>query len=73
MLTEVRLIGDCIVSAERGKYIAYASVATILGPSLSPILGGVISQYAGWHWYLLPPVFGICGTNLKVVGYSGSF
>ncbi|EFR02297.1 hypothetical protein MGYG_05295 [Nannizzia gypsea CBS 118893] len=44
------LVGDCIVSAERGKYIAYASVSMILGPSLSPILGGVISQKAGWRW-----------------------
>ena len=44
------LVGDCVVSAERGQYIAYASVGTLLGPSLSPILGGIISTYAGWHW-----------------------
>lgn len=44
------LIADCIVSSERGEYVGYASVALVLGPSLSPILGGIISQYAGWHW-----------------------
>ncbi|KAK5124378.1 hypothetical protein LTR85_001595 [Meristemomyces frigidus] len=44
------VVGDCVTSAERGKYIAYASIGTILGPSLSPILGGLLSQYLGWHW-----------------------
>ncbi|KAG4027607.1 hypothetical protein MFRU_028g00290 [Monilinia fructicola] len=44
------LVGDCIVSAERGEYLAYSSVSSTLGPSLSPVLGGLISQHAGWHW-----------------------
>ncbi len=44
------LVGDCIVSADRGQYIAWASVGSLLGPTISPLLGGVISQYAGWHW-----------------------
>ncbi|KAE8156683.1 major facilitator superfamily domain-containing protein [Aspergillus tamarii] len=39
-----------LTSAERGKYFAYVSIPMIFGPSLSPILGGLISQYAGWHW-----------------------
>lgn len=45
------LVGDCVVSADRGKYIAFASLGSILGPTLSPILGGLLSQYLGWHWY----------------------
>jgi MFS family permease len=48
--------GDVVTSSERGAYIAFASVSSILGPSLSPILGGVLSQYLGWHsvfWFLL--------------------
>lgn len=45
------IVGDCIVSADRGKYVAYASLGSILGPTVSPIIGGLISQYAGWHWY----------------------
>lgn len=44
------LVGDLVVSAERGKYVAWASLGTILGPTLSPVLGGVIAEYAGWHW-----------------------
>src|SRR4051812_2345382 len=50
------VVGDIITSSERGTYIAYASIAGILGPMISPILGGVIAQYAGWHflfWFLL--------------------
>lgn len=42
--------GDIVTSAERGTYIAYASLGGIMGPMIAPILGGVIGQYAGWHW-----------------------
>ena len=44
------LVGDMITSSERGKYIAFASLGSMLGPSLSPVLGGLISQYLNWHW-----------------------
>ncbi|KAJ5376267.1 MFS transporter [Penicillium cosmopolitanum] len=44
------LVGDTITSAERGSYIAFASVGSMLGPSLSPVIGGLISQYLNWHW-----------------------
>ena len=44
------LVGDIITSTERGSYIAYASLGSMLGPSLSPIIGGLISQYLDWHW-----------------------
>ena len=50
------VVGDIITSAERGTYIAYASLASMLGPTVAPILGGVIAQYAGWHflfWFQL--------------------
>ncbi|RAL00028.1 MFS transporter [Aspergillus ibericus CBS 121593] len=44
------LVGDLVTSAERGSYIAYASLGSMLGPSLSPIIGGLLSQYLNWHW-----------------------
>ncbi|KAJ5704146.1 hypothetical protein N7493_011284 [Penicillium malachiteum] len=44
------LVGDMITSAERGNYIAFASLGSMLGPSLSPVLGGLLSQYLNWHW-----------------------
>lgn len=55
------VVGDLITSAERGSYIAFASISSILGPTLSPIIGGLISQYWNWHgifWFLL--AFGGC-------------
>jgi multidrug resistance protein len=50
------VVGDIVTSAERGQYIAYASLAAMLGPTIAPILGGVIAQFAGWHflfWFQL--------------------
>jgi MFS family permease len=44
------VVGDIITSAERGSYVAFASLGGLLGPMISPILGGIIGQYAGWHW-----------------------
>jgi MFS family permease len=39
------VVGDIVTSAERGQYIAFTSISSVLGPTLSPVLGGVISQY----------------------------
>ena len=44
------LVGDIITPAERGTYIAFASLDSALGPTIAPIIGGVLGQYAGWHW-----------------------
>ncbi len=45
-----QVVADIATSAERGSYIAITSLAVVLAPSLGPILGGIISQYLGWHW-----------------------
>lgn len=50
------VVADVATSAERGVYIGITSLTGILAPSLGPILGGIISQYAGWHW-----IFGFLG------------
>jgi MFS family permease len=50
------VVADVATSAERGIYIGITSLTGILAPSLGPILGGIISQYAGWHW-----IFGFLG------------
>lgn len=44
------LVGDMITSAETGSYIAFASLGSMLGPSLPPILGGLLNQYLDLHW-----------------------
>lgn len=41
---------DIVTSTERGVYVSYMSVAPQAGPSLGPIIGGLIAQYLGWHW-----------------------
>ncbi|KAI1819393.1 major facilitator superfamily domain-containing protein [Xylaria intraflava] len=44
------VVSDVITSAERGSYVGYTSLPTILAPSIGPVIGGVISQYLGWRW-----------------------
>ncbi|KAM3070399.1 hypothetical protein ACMFMG_010226 [Clarireedia jacksonii] len=44
------MVGDIITSSERGTYVAFASLGSILGPMVAPVIGGVLGQYAGWHW-----------------------
>lgn len=41
---------DIATSAERGSYVAYSSAGGMLGLTISPILGGVLSQYLTWRW-----------------------
>ncbi|KAK8119144.1 major facilitator superfamily transporter [Apiospora kogelbergensis] len=44
------VVSDMITSAERGQYVGYAAVPTILAPALGPVIGGLISQFLGWRW-----------------------
>ena len=73
------VVADVATAADRGSYVAYASVSTILGPTVSPILGGLLSQYFGWRaifWFLAVFAAPICALVLlfmpetchKVVG-----
>ena len=73
------VVADVATAADRGSYVAYASVSTILGPTVSPLLGGLLSQYFGWRaifWFLAVFTAPICALVLlfmpetchKVVG-----
>lgn len=44
------VVGDIVTSSERGSYMAFASLGGMFGPTIAPVLGGIIGQYAGWHW-----------------------
>ncbi|KAJ1556434.1 hypothetical protein HK405_006865, partial [Cladochytrium tenue] len=44
------VVADIITSAERGEFIGYTMIPTILAPSLGPVIGGLLSQYLGWRW-----------------------
>jgi len=49
------VVADIATSAERGRYIGWASCGLLMGPSFGPLLGGVLAQYLGWRsifWFL---------------------
>ncbi|KAI1811778.1 major facilitator superfamily domain-containing protein [Poronia punctata] len=49
------VVADISTSAERGQYSFWLALPTILGPSIGPVIGGIISQYLGWRrifWFL---------------------
>jgi len=73
------VVADIATSAERGVYIGITSLTSILAPSLGPLLGGIISQYAGWKWifgflailaviYFIPLVLFFPETGRNIVG-----
>ncbi|CAK7210818.1 hypothetical protein SCUCBS95973_000918 [Sporothrix curviconia] len=50
------VVADIVTSAERGQYIGFTVLPSVLAPTLGPILGGVLSQYLGWRsifWFLV--------------------
>ena len=49
------VVADIVSSAERGQYIGITIIPIVFGPSLGPVLGGILSQYLGWRsifWFL---------------------
>jgi MFS family permease len=46
----VGVVADIATSADRGVYVGFSSVGSILGPTLAPIIGGLLSQFLGWKW-----------------------
>ncbi|TQV96706.1 hypothetical protein V2A60_002913 [Cordyceps javanica] len=49
------VVADVVTSAERGQYVGFTVLPSVLAPSLGPVLGGVLSQYLGWRsifWFL---------------------
>lgn len=50
------VVADLAVSAERGKYMGIVGAGINVGPAISPVLGGILSQYLGWRaifWFCL--------------------
>ncbi|GIZ38839.1 hypothetical protein CKM354_000224000 [Cercospora kikuchii] len=44
------VVADISTSAERGRYMAYATAGLLLGPAFGPTIGGVFAEYLGWRW-----------------------
>jgi MFS family permease len=48
-------VADIVTRAERGKYMAYASMGVTLGPAFGPLIGGLLDHFLGWRaifWFL---------------------
>ncbi|KAI1322386.1 major facilitator superfamily domain-containing protein [Xylariaceae sp. FL0255] len=48
-------VSDIVTSAERGTYTSYVQMGWMLGPSLAPVIGGLLAQFLNWHaifWFL---------------------
>ena len=43
-------IVDIMPREKRGKAVSVWSVGTILGPMVGPIIGGYVTEVAGWRW-----------------------
>ena len=49
------VVSDIITRQERGCYIAFAGISWIFSVTLSPTIGGLLTQHLGWHcifWFL---------------------
>ncbi|KAL9622299.1 MAG: hypothetical protein Q9160_003310 [Pyrenula sp. 1 TL-2023] len=49
------VVSDVATASERGKYMGFVTAGALLGPSIGPVVGGVLSQYLGWRaifWFL---------------------
>lgn len=43
------VVADISTSSERGKYMGFVGAGINVGPALSPVIGGILSQYLGWR------------------------
>ncbi|KAI2998846.1 hypothetical protein CBS147346_7928 [Aspergillus niger] len=78
------IVADVVTTAERGRYIGYVSAGFILGPSIGPIIGGLLTQFLGWpfiFWLLtilagaffIVLLFFLPETARKVVGNGSQY
>ncbi|CAD6573418.1 MAG: hypothetical protein ASARMPREDX12_006017 [Alectoria sarmentosa] len=59
------VVADISTTAERGKYMGTAESGIMLGPAISPVIGGILTEFLGWRaifWFL----FIIAGIYLSV-------
>ncbi|KAJ5835364.1 hypothetical protein N7447_001390 [Penicillium robsamsonii] len=63
------VVADLSTRAERGKYIGYAGIGIALGPTLGPVIGGLLNQFLGWRsifWFLVI-LSGVCLVVILIV------
>ncbi|CEJ59233.1 hypothetical protein PMG11_07864 [Penicillium brasilianum] len=50
------VVSDVATASERGSYMGFVTAGSLLGPSVGPVIGGLLSQYLGWRaifWFLV--------------------
>ncbi|KAJ5408052.1 hypothetical protein N7509_001935 [Penicillium cosmopolitanum] len=50
------VVSDVATASERGSYMGFVTAGSLLGPSIGPVIGGLLSQYLGWRaifWFLV--------------------
>ncbi|KIW00693.1 uncharacterized protein PV09_07875 [Verruconis gallopava] len=55
----IAVVADVATSAERGKFMGYATGGILVGPAFGPTIGGLLAEYLGWRaifWFLV--IFG---------------
>lgn len=49
------VVSDVATASQRGSYMGFVTAGSLLGPSVGPVIGGLLSQYLGWRaifWFL---------------------
>lgn len=58
------IVTDIVPLRERGQYMAIVGIGAIVGATVGPFLGGLITDHASWRWcfYINVPI-GACKTR----------
>lgn len=73
------VVADIATSAERGKFMGIVGAGLTIGPSIGPLIGGLLTQFLGWpavFWFctivtvvfLIPYILTVPETGRKVAG-----
>ncbi|EKV09462.1 MFS transporter, putative [Penicillium digitatum PHI26] len=49
------VVADVATASQRGSYMGFVTAGSLMGPSVGPVIGGLLSQYLGWRaifWFL---------------------
>ncbi|KAJ5705142.1 hypothetical protein N7536_000831 [Penicillium majusculum] len=49
------VVADVATASQRGSYMGFVTAGSLMGPSVGPVIGGLLSQYMGWRaifWFL---------------------
>lgn len=49
------VVSDIAIASERGSYMGFITAGSLLGPSVGPVVGGLLAQFLGWRsifWFL---------------------